>query len=84
MANHYLEAMTEDQKREFIKDIRDYEGFPSDESLFETAMDEPAAICVNPDCKAMAENMEPDQDEGFCEECRENSVVSVLVLAGLI
>ncbi|MCP1747530.1 rRNA maturation endonuclease Nob1 [Bradyrhizobium japonicum] len=34
-------------------------------------------------CDHTAE-MEPDQDQGFCEACGGNTVVSVLVLAGLI
>ena len=41
------------------------------------------AICCNPDCNYTAE-MEPDQDRGFCEECRTNSMKSALVLAGVI
>jgi len=44
------------------------------------------AICCNPentDCDYTAE-MEPDQDRGWCEECNANTVVSALVLAGLI
>jgi predicted RNA-binding Zn-ribbon protein involved in translation (DUF1610 family) len=39
------------------------------------------SICLS--CGATAE-MEKDQDEGYCEECGENTVVSCLVLAGLI
>jgi hypothetical protein len=41
------------------------------------------AICVNPDCGFTCE-MEPDQDAGYCEECRTNKMVAALVLAGLI
>lgn len=39
------------------------------------------AICMN--CDAI-HYMEPDQGSGFCENCGNNSVVSCLVLAGLI
>jgi hypothetical protein len=41
------------------------------------------AICTNEGCDYTAE-MEPDQDRGFCEECRTNSMKSALVLAGVI
>ncbi|KRQ15367.1 hypothetical protein AOQ71_10225 [Bradyrhizobium manausense] len=41
------------------------------------------AICMMEGCDHTAE-MEPDQDQGFCEACGGNTVVSVLVLAGLI
>jgi hypothetical protein len=44
------------------------------------------AICCNPDnpeCDYTAE-MEPDQDRGWCEECERGTLVSGLVLGGLI
>jgi hypothetical protein len=41
------------------------------------------AICMNEDCDFTCE-MEPDQDAGYCEECRTNSMHSALILAGLI
>ena len=41
------------------------------------------AICTNEGCDYTAE-MEPDQDRGFCEECRTNSMKSAPVLAGVI
>lgn len=41
------------------------------------------AICVEADCDYTAE-MEPDQDAGYCELCRKNTVVAALVLAELI
>ena len=41
------------------------------------------AICTEPDCGYTCE-MEPDQDAGYCESCGKNTVVSALVLAGLI
>ena len=41
------------------------------------------AICIEPDCDYTTE-MEPDQDQGYCEACGGNTVVSALVLAGII
>lgn len=41
------------------------------------------AICMTEGCDYTAE-MEPDQTEGYCEACGGNTVVSALVLAGLI
>ena len=43
-----------------------------------------AAICTNPDCEAISEDMEPDQREGHCEECHQQTVQSILVLKGMI
>ncbi len=41
------------------------------------------AICMTEGCDHVAE-MEPDQDQGFCEACGGNTIVSALVLAELI
>lgn len=42
-----------------------------------------AAICMEVGCDYVCE-MEPDQDAGYCEACQKNSVVSCLILAGVI
>jgi hypothetical protein len=61
------------------------EGFASlDDLLAVTAVDSICpAICMTEGCDHTAE-MEPNQEEGYCEACGGNTVVSVLVLAGLI
>ena len=41
------------------------------------------AICMNEGCDATAD-MEPDQDKGFCEQCRTNTMKSALILGGVI
>jgi hypothetical protein len=41
------------------------------------------AICMTEGCDHVAD-MESDQVEGYCEACGGNTVVSVMVLAGLI
>jgi hypothetical protein len=63
----------------------DLEGFRSlDDFLEVTATDSVCpAICMTEGCDYTAE-MEPDQDQGFCEVCGGNAVTSALVLAGLI
>ena len=40
-------------------------------------------ICMNDNCDATYE-YEPDQDRGWCDICETNTVVSALVLAGVI
>jgi hypothetical protein len=47
-----------------------------------TAVHTPA-ICMNEDCVFTCE-MEPDQDAGWCDECRTNTMTAAPVLAGLI
>lgn len=41
------------------------------------------AICMTEGCDYITE-MEPDQDEGYCEACGGNTVTSALVLMGFI
>lgn len=41
------------------------------------------AICMNAVCD-YSEEMEPDQDRGWCDWCGTNSMKSALILAGLI
>ena len=41
------------------------------------------AICLTEGCDYTTE-MEPDQDVGYCEVCGGKTVVSALVLAGII
>jgi len=41
------------------------------------------SICMNEGC-AYTTDMEPDQKEGYCPSCGKNTVISCLVLAGII
>lgn len=41
------------------------------------------AICMNPDCDYV-QDMEPDQNRGWCPECETNTLVSAYVLMGVI
>jgi hypothetical protein len=64
------------------------EGFEDETALFAAAMSDSVcpAICCNPDnpeCDYTAE-MEPDQDRGWCEVCERGTLVSGLVLGGII
>ena len=63
----------------------DIEGFENVEDvLFSSITDSVCpAICMTEGCDYTA-NMEPDQEEGYCEMCGGNTVVSALILAGLI
>ncbi len=59
-------------------------GFSVDEFIDRYAIDSVVpGICRHEHCDYCAE-YEPDQRAGWCEECSTGSVVSGLVLAGLI
>ncbi len=68
-----------------LEKLAEIEGFTTVEDLLEAASYDGVspAICINAGCDHTAE-MEPDQDEGHCEECRTRTMQSALVLAGLI
>jgi len=68
-----------------LRTLMDVEGFDDSLALAEaTAMDSVCpAICMNEGCDYTCE-MEPDQSQGFCEECRTGSMKSALVLMGII
>jgi hypothetical protein len=61
------------------------EGFDSIEAMLEAATFDNVSpgICIKADCDGTIE-VEPDQDRGWCEVCGGNTVVSALVLAGII
>lgn len=68
-----------------IQEFCDIEGYADDLTAMMETMDSglPNAICLRPDCDYTA-YMEPDQDAGWCPECQENTVCSILVLGGVI
>lgn len=74
------------QKAQKLMKLCDVEGFESlDDLLLAVALKDSVcpAICMTEGCDHTA-RMEADQDQGFCEACGGNTVVSVLVLADLI
>jgi hypothetical protein len=73
------------QRRWKLTKLIEIEGYDSIEQLAEAVLSDAVspAICMNEGCDFACE-MEPDQDAGYCEECRTNSVQSALILAGLI
>ena len=67
-----------------LTQLAEIEGITEMEMLEAATFDSVAhSICKNPDCNYTT-MMEPDQDAGWCEECDEGTVVSCLVLAGII
>jgi hypothetical protein len=80
-----LSDLSEGQRQDKLATLISYEGYEDLDAFLEVfALDcVVPAICINPDCDCSAE-MEPDQEQGWCECCDENTVVSALVLAGII
>ena len=63
--------------------LRDSEGFDSIDAMLEAATFDSVSPAICTECDYTCE-MEPDQDRGYCEICGQNTVVSALILAGII
>ncbi len=65
--------------------LREIEGFATIEAMLEAASFDSVSpgICAKPDCDGTTE-VEPDQDRGWCPVCGSNTVMSALMLAGII
>ena len=68
-----------------LQKLLEMEGYTSITELLAACITDSVspAICMNEGCNHTAE-LEPDQDRGFCEECRTNSMKPTPVLAGVI
>jgi histidinol-phosphate/aromatic aminotransferase/cobyric acid decarboxylase-like protein len=80
--------MSPEMRRAKLAKLVELEGFEDENGLFAAAIADSVstAICcnpANPDCNYTAE-MEPDQDRGWCEGCERGTLVSGLVLGGII
>jgi hypothetical protein len=72
-------------KAQKLMRLCEIEGYKSPYDLFEAVACDSVcpAICMTEGCEHTAE-MEPDQDEGYCEECGGNTMMSALRLADII
>jgi hypothetical protein len=72
-------------KAEKLMKLCEAEGFESLDGLLTVCSADSVcpAICMTEGCDHVAE-MEPDQDQGHCEACGGNTLVSALVLAGSV
>jgi hypothetical protein len=83
-----MTILSPEMRAEKLAKLVELEGFENQAALFEAAVTDSVcpAICCNPDnpdCDYTAE-MEPDQAQGWCEACERGTLVSALVLGGLI
>lgn len=80
-----MAALSQDERRRKLAQLAEYEGHESVEVMLQACAADSisSAICTDPQC-SFTTDMEPDQDRGYCEACEKSTVVSALVLAGLI
>jgi hypothetical protein len=79
--------MTPERRQAKLRKLCEIEGYDDEQELFAVVADSVCpAICCNPDqpdCDYVEEK-EPDSRNGWCEECGRGTMVSALVLGGLI
>ena len=73
------------RQSELLAKIMAAEIFDSVDELIEACYFDSVApaICAEPGCGHI-DDLEPDQQDGWCEVCHKNSMVSALILAGMI
>ena len=80
--------MSPQMRRAKLAKLREIEGFDDENDLFAAAITDSVcpAICCNPDNPECdyTEEKEPDSRERWCEECQRGTMVSALVLGGII
>ncbi len=76
-------VLSQSERRTKLKKLAEIEGYSEVmDMLAEATMDSVCpGICAN--CDYTAE-VEPDQDEGYCESCGTQTIHSALILAGII
>ena len=77
--------LSEPERRAKLAKLIEIEGFCSIDELIAASVHDSVSpvICGRAGCDYSCE-VEPDQDRGWCEECRAQTVQSALVLAELI
>lgn len=75
--------MTTETDKAKLHQLMENEGYASLDELFEASVFDSLCPSICKFCD-YTEDMEPDQNAGWCPECNTNSVVSALILGGLI
>lgn len=70
---------------DLLQQLVEIEGFEDDLELLEAYSTDSVCpgICITPGC-GYSNEVEPDQTEGWCEECQKGTVKSAMILAGII
>jgi len=85
MTSEFFDDDVNTPEQDLIQQLVEIEGFDNDMEMFEAYMTDSVCpgICVTPGCGYSCET-EPDQTEGWCEECQKGTVKSAMILAGII
>lgn len=71
------------KRGDLLRQLADGYGYDDAMSMLQDAMCDSVCPAICSVC-GYTTDMEPDQSHGWCEDCGKNTVVSALVLAGMI
>lgn len=76
----------ETEKAWLLKKAADTMGYASVDDMLKHEVTDSVAtgICTEKGCHFVTSSIEPDSEDGMCDECGKNAIKSVFVLAGLI
>lgn len=83
MANASATILKQGTSEMLLRIIIEEEGFAGLDELLEECVSDSVCPCICRICHAI-DGMEPDQEEGYCEECGGDTMVSALILAEVI
>ena len=79
-------ALHESEQDRLLKKAASTVGYESVDDMLKAEITDSVAtgVCTAPGCGFVTISIEPDCEDGWCEDCDENTVKSVFVLAGVI
>jgi hypothetical protein len=72
------------QRRQKLRKIAAAEGFSTVTEMLEHAIMDAVSPGICSECDFICSSIEPDAQEGWCENCDKNTVIAAPVLAGII
>lgn len=80
-----MPVLSQDLRTVKLRQLAKLEGYDNPAEMIARCIHDDVcpAICIDPICTFTAE-YEPDQDQGYCELCGTNTVVSALTPGGLL
>jgi len=78
-----MTVFSEVKREELLVELANDYGFDDIEEFLENYMFDGVCPGICPLCKYSTE-VEPDCNNGWCEECKANTVMSGMILAGII
>jgi len=79
-----MNPISELTRKALIKTICDNQGIDDPTDIAASALNDGDCPGICTTCSEICDNIEPDQDKGWCDECKTNTVISLLILMEII